>query len=341
MVVAVQRPRGEEGDLDKVLKGLQVVSGFLNVKDQLGAAERYKAQQERQAQADAMQQERFAMEKERFGLDKSAAERKLAKEERFAKGELTDVEAAQAGFVPAPAGIAASIQLREPRAPGEIGPAAGLARGFITEDEAKDIRRTEREMKLARAKQKMDEKDVQKDIDARTIPGLGVAMTKQDAKDLKQARELKAQFDTRLNQLIDLRTEYGSEVLNEDAIAKGKAISKDLLLKYKDLAKLGVLSQADEAILNAIIPPDPLEATPISAIRGYDPVMTKLTTLQNSVNSDYAAKLKARLDPDYPTQISDNISGVAGDDARQARIKELQAAQNQRATNKTPMMGGR
>ena len=74
MAVAVQRPRQQTDDLTTVLRGLQVVSGVLNIKDQLGQAERLKAQQERQAQLDAMQQERFAMEKEQFGLAKSAAE---------------------------------------------------------------------------------------------------------------------------------------------------------------------------------------------------------------------------------------------------------------------------
>src|SRR5690606_37773603 len=100
----------------------------------------------------------------------------------------------------------------------------------------------------------------------------GVALTKDDAKKLKDAGEKKASFDRKLGEMIALREKYGGDVLNREAVARGKQLSKDLLLAYKDLSKLGVLSQSGEAILNAIIPEDPLNFN-LSGLVGQDPTM--------------------------------------------------------------------
>ena len=126
------------------------------------------------------------------------------------------------------------------------------------------------------------------------VPGVGTALTKDDAKQLKKAYATKQDLDKKLADLIALRTEFGGEVLNREAVARGKQLSRELLLKYKDLAKLGVLSESDLQIVEAIIPEDPLQ---FDIIPGQHPTMVKLTKLQEDVNAMFQAEIKARLVP--------------------------------------------
>ncbi|WP_374028337.1 hypothetical protein ACES2J_08370 [Bdellovibrio bacteriovorus] len=126
----------------------------------------------------------------------------------------------------------------------------------------------------------------------------GTARTADDAKQLKAAAETKAKFDRQLQELIDLRKDKGVEYLDRDAVARAKQLSRDLLLGYKDLAKLGVLSQSDEAILNDIIPKDPLGQ---DWAPGQDPTLHKLEKFQGDVESDFNSRLDQRLrDPNNP-----------------------------------------
>jgi len=127
---------------------------------------------------------------------------------------------------------------------------------------------------------------------ARYVPGQGMAYTPDDAKQLKEAQESKDSFDRKIQEMIDLRKEYGGEVMNRVAVDRGKQLSKDLLLAYKNMAKLGVLSQADEDIINAIIPSDPLafQFTP-----GGDSILNRLEKFKGDVSADYQSKLKNRI----------------------------------------------
>jgi len=127
---------------------------------------------------------------------------------------------------------------------------------------------------------------------ARYVPGQGMAYTPDDAKQLKEAQETKDSFDRKIQEMIDLRKEYGGEVVNRVAVDRGKQLSKDLLLAYKNMAKLGVLSQADEDIINAIIPKDPLafQFTP-----GGDSILNRLEKLKGDVGKDYESRLKNRI----------------------------------------------
>jgi len=135
----------------------------------------------------------------------------------------------------------------------------------------------------------------EKEMGELEIEGLGYARNKEDAKALKSASESKEKLDRQLSEMIQLRKDYGGEVLNRDAVARGKQLSKDILLAYKNLAKLGVLSKSDEDIINAIIPADPLGFTPFSAMTGQDPIMSQLTKFQGDLNTDYANTVKMRL----------------------------------------------
>lgn len=125
----------------------------------------------------------------------------------------------------------------------------------------------------------------------------GTANTETDAKKLKDAYEEKSNFDGKLEEMIRLRQKHGGgAVLNREDVARGKQLSKDLLLSYKNMAKLGVLSQADEDIINAIIPPDPLSYnSPIAAIQGQDPVLRKLTEFKKDSDKDFATKVQTRI----------------------------------------------
>lgn len=127
---------------------------------------------------------------------------------------------------------------------------------------------------------------------ARYVPGQGMAYTPDDAKQLKEAQETKDAFDRKIQEMIDLRKEYGGEVMNRVAVDRGKQLSKDLLLAYKNMAKLGVLSQADEDIINAIIPSDPLA---FQFSPGGDSILNRLEKFKTDVQKDYQSKLQNRI----------------------------------------------
>jgi len=124
------------------------------------------------------------------------------------------------------------------------------------------------------------------------VPGMGYALTADDAKKLKEAQETKKSFDRKLDELEKLRSEYGVEYMNREAVSRGKQLSKQLLLDYKNLAKLGVLSQSDENIVNAIVPEDPLGQ---DYALGQDPILSGIRKLKEDIGSDYESTLKTRL----------------------------------------------
>lgn len=121
----------------------------------------------------------------------------------------------------------------------------------------------------------------------------GLANTETDAKALKDAHESKQNFDSKITEMIELRKKYGPELFNREAVARGKQLSKDLLLEYKNMAKLGVLSKSDEDIINAIIPADPL-AFQVSGLVGQDPIMTQLTKFKTDSDKDFATRIATR-----------------------------------------------
>ena len=121
----------------------------------------------------------------------------------------------------------------------------------------------------------------------------GLANTADDAKQLKEAHESKQSFDSKIQEMIDLRKEFGGEVANREAVARGKQLSKDLLLQYKNMAKLGVLSKSDEDIVNAIIPEDPL-AFSASSLVGQDPILYQLQKFKEDSGKDFATRVGTR-----------------------------------------------
>lgn len=122
----------------------------------------------------------------------------------------------------------------------------------------------------------------------------GMANTEQDAKVLKDAWESKSKLDDQIKELIGLREKFGGEYWNSDATARAKQLSNDILLNYKNLAKLGVLSQSDENIINEIVPKDPLQFSPMAALRGNDPILTKLKGFQSDTAKDFENRVATR-----------------------------------------------
>lgn len=157
-----------------------------------------------------------------------------------------------------------------------------ISRG-LDRKEARDERRFQAGIKLDEKQQEL-------------ATPYGAANTKDDAKQLKEAHESKSTFDNKLDQMIALREKNkGGNLFNRDDVARGKQLSKDLLLEYKNMAKLGVLSKADEDIINAIIPADPLEYnSPLAAIQGQDPVLTKLKSFKDDSDKDFQNRILTR-----------------------------------------------
>lgn len=127
----------------------------------------------------------------------------------------------------------------------------------------------------------------------------GVANTPDDAKQVKSADEEKKNFDSKIVELISLREKYGGGNLpgiNKQDQARAEQLSKDLLLSYKNMAKLGVLSQSDEKIINAIIPEDPLRMRGIAeVVQGEDSILNNLQKFKSDSDKDFSNKVQNRI----------------------------------------------
>jgi hypothetical protein len=127
------------------------------------------------------------------------------------------------------------------------------------------------------------------------VPEIGYALTEQDAKDLKGGIEVYKKLRRQLREMIDLRGKHGSEFVDRVAVERGKQLANEILLGYKNAAKLGVLSKSDEAIINAIIPKDPLEFKISSLGFGEDPVLSRMKAWENDLQQQFADKVGARV----------------------------------------------
>lgn len=111
------------------------------------------------------------------------------------------------------------------------------------------------------------------------VPGVGYLSSKEEASEAKKLNEATANTLESLQKIKALREKYGTEYLNRSAVAEGKALATDLQLQGKELYKLGVLSGSDAAMLERLIPTDPLE-------QGFDStIMAQLDTAQKIIDS--------------------------------------------------------
>jgi len=147
--------------------------------------------------------------------------------------------------------------------------------------------------KQSKPKNKDGNKDGNKEL---FVPEIGYALTKQDAKTLKSGKEEYMKLRRQLNEMISLREKYGSEVLDRSAVSRGKQLSNDILLSYKQTANLGVLSRSDKSMLNSIIPKNPLEFDVQGFLTGRDAVLNKMKAWRGDIKRNFESKIKTRID---------------------------------------------
>lgn len=161
---------------------------------------------------------------------------------------------------------------------------------------ARGERAEDRQMQRDQMKQHQDDVTSEK-MQALKTP-FGLANTVDDAKQLKEAYESKKNFDSKIDQMITLREKHKggtNSLINSEDVDRGKQLSKDLLLEYKNMAKLGVLSKSDEDIINAIIPKDPLSYNGIaSTVTGQDPILNNLKQFRQDSSNDFNTKVATR-----------------------------------------------
>lgn len=164
--------------------------------------------------------------------------------------------------------------------------------------EAQETRKQQMQMHQDYKRDQVDAKNLERQKERMTT--FGEARTLDDAKKLKDASEMKTKFDRQLDELIALRESHGGgALLDRDDVGRAKQLSKDLLLTYKDMSKLGVLSQSDNEILNAIIPPDPLA---YDFVPGQDPILHKMKKFKGDTQADFDTRLNNRLLNPVPSQ---------------------------------------
>lgn len=166
----------------------------------------------------------------------------------------------------------------------------------------------EREMALRQRELAASKSDKQSEKEISLMTPYGLANTVDDAKQLKSADEEKKNFDAKIDAMIALREKNkGGAILNREDVARAKQLSKDALLAYKNIAKLGVLSISDEKILNAIIPPDPLAYnSPIEALQGQDATLNNLKSFKKDTDADFNNRLNNRLRGGYKSASTEN-----------------------------------
>ena len=139
------------------------------------------------------------------------------------------------------------------------------------------------------------------------VPGVGVGRTLKDSTDVKSGTIAKKKFDSQLDEMIALRKKHeGGNITNRADVARGKQLSKDLLLSYKNMAKLGVLSKSDENIINTIIPKDPLAYSASDfGLGGNDAILHKLNQFKRTSDKDYITTIGLRVKDINPEVLKD------------------------------------
>lgn len=95
--------------------------------------------------------------------------------------------------------------------------------------------------------------------EAMQTPG-GMARDPESAKKFRQFQAEAQSFRNAIEQMQALRERKGFEVLDRASVAQGKQLAAEARIAWKNMAGLGVLSGADLAMMDAVIPPDPLGA---------------------------------------------------------------------------------
>lgn len=162
------------------------------------------------------------------------------------------------------------------------------------EEQARILSGNQREAREMRQQERDDKRDEKLEL---LDTSYGRARTPDDAKKIKEASVLKKNFDGKLDELIEMREKAGGgAVLDRTAVKRAEQLSKDLLLDYKSLSGLGVLSQSDMSILNSIIPDDPLQFRgPLEVLSGQDATLSKMKSFKQDKQQDFQHRLNEML----------------------------------------------
>lgn len=131
------------------------------------------------------------------------------------------------------------------------------------------------------------------------IPELNqFALSEDDAKKTKAELAETSNLLSQLNELIALRKSKGAEVMDRDAVARSQALAKSIQLTLKSdaFAKLGVLTGPDLAILESLVPSDPLESNISTWTGGLAPdtTLSQLDEVRSQLERGVTSKLKSR-----------------------------------------------
>lgn len=191
-------------------------------------------------------------------------------------------------------------------------------------DSQSDLDKATKEATRLRERDEKLSTEKEKDVRSRTVPGVGVALTAQGAKKIQESQQIKASLDRSLKELIEIRGSSGplgtpgGEIMDRDKVLRANNLSSAIILQYKNLAGLGVLSKSDEKILDRLVPADPTEFKPadilnsvIAAFGGKedklksgetltdDSIYNNLIRFRNDVNDDYRETVKTRLESSF------------------------------------------
>jgi hypothetical protein len=314
----IREPKEKPDPLDRILKGLQIATSVFGIKSSLEQSELNELRQ-KQIEQDIAQGEASAKELEHATKLRRLSEQDILLPSEKREMKLYDVPSlgglADLVGVDVKQGESAEDALKR-QAPSllssihrvnVIDPETNVVsvdRVIPTEkiDEYFKLKQTADAAKKERFEKEYKEKaEINKEL---LVPGYGLALTKQDAKELKEVIIAKNEVNRILKEMEDLRKEYGVEFFNRPAVERGQQLSKQLLLQYKNMAKLGVLSKSDEDIINAVIPKDPLG---IKLTTGGDPVLSSLRKLQEDFNSKLDDNIKLRLDTGFDFRENNGI----------------------------------
>lgn len=152
-----------------------------------------------------------------------------------------------------------------------------------------------RESLEAAKKDKVDAKIAEKD-EKRRIADIGYVNDERDAPKVRDAYSTYLKLSASLDGLKKLRSDKGAEVTDREAVSRGKSIARDAQLQLKTLAELGAITGPDLAILQDMIPDDPLQSdsgTWTFGIAG-DPTTAKFDEVLNKSKKDFHSYMRSR-----------------------------------------------
>lgn len=152
----------------------------------------------------------------------------------------------------------------------------------------------------------IDEANLSKEDRERYVKGLGFAKDKQAADEITAAESAHKESIKLIDEIINAREKgegggKGAEVMSGSFIANQKRRAASLVLKFKDIAKLGALNEGDYDLLYGMVPKDPTAFTraniPIIGGAFEDPIVSQLKGLKDEFTTKYKNKIRTIVEP--------------------------------------------